>query len=377
MSEHYLDNSATTPVLPRAAQKAFALMTEEYGNPSSLHTRGFRAREELEAARRTVAGALGAQPEEITFTSGGTESNNLAIFGAAAALRRRGDHIVTSAVEHDSVLNAVAQLEQEGFRVTRLRPDAHGHLDPAALADAVTEKTVLVSLMLVNNETGALHPVEVASRAIRRKKAPALVHVDAVQAFGKLSFTPARLAADLLTVSGHKVHAPKGVGALYHRRGVHLVPRVFGGGQEKGLRSGTEALPLIAAFGEAVADLPRPEETLPRVQALRDQLLTGLAQLPQVTVNSPDDALPYVVNFSAGPIRAETMLHFLSQQGVYVSAGSACGKAAPSHVLTAMGLPPERIASALRVSFSRFSTPEDVSALLAALSQGLATLAHT
>ena len=374
MIEHYLDNSATTPVLPAAAQKALELMTREYGNPSSLHTLGFRAREEVETARRAVAGALGAQPEEITFTSGGTESNNLALFGAAAALRRRGDHIVTTAVEHDSVLQAVAQLEKEGFRVTRLAPDRQGHIAPEAVAEAIEEKTVLVSLMLVNNETGALHPVEAAARALRRKKAPGLVHVDAVQAFGKLAFTPARLGADLVTVSGHKVHAPKGVGALYHRRGVHLLPRAFGGGQEKGLRSGTESVPLIGAFGTAVEDLPRPEETLPRIAALRDRLVTGLRQLPGVEINSPEDGLPYVVNFSAGTVRAETMLHFLSRQGVYVSAGSACGKAAPSHVLTAMGLPAERIASALRVSFSRFSTPEDVDALLAALAQGLGSL---
>ncbi len=376
MTGHYLDNSATTPVLPQAAQKALALMTEEFGNPSSLHALGGRAREALDAARAQVAAALGAQPEEIVFTSGGTESNNLAILGGATALRRRGDHIVTTAIEHESVLRAVTWLEEEGFRVTRLSPDARGHLDPETVAAAIEEKTVLVSLMLVNNEVGSILPVEAAARAIRRRRAPALLHVDAVQAFGKLAFTPARLGADLLTVSGHKIHAPKGSGALYIRRGVHLSPRALGGGQEKGLRSGTEALPALGAFGVAAAALPSPRETLPTVTALRDRLIAGLTALPGVAVNSPEDALPYVVNFSAGRVKAQTMLNFLSERQVYVSAGSACGKAAPSHVLTAMGLPPERIASALRVSFSRFSTPEDVDTLLEALQEGLATLAH-
>ena len=374
--EHYLDNSATTQVLPAVAQKAVELMVEEFGNPSSLHTRGFQARKLLEEARAQVAGALGAQPEEITFTSGGTESNNLVLFGAAQARRRLGNKIVTTAAEHDSVLNPCRALEQQGFQVVYLKPDSTGRLWEEALAQAIDEKTILVSVMLVNNETGAVFPVEAAGKAIRRKKAPALLHTDAVQGFGKLPFTVKRLGVDLLTLSGHKIHAPKGIGALYVKKGVRVLPRTLGGGQERGLRSGTESVPLICALGEAVKQLPPARETLERVGELNSLLRQHLAQLPQVTIHSPEEGLPYVLNFSAGRVRGETMLHFLAERGVYVSSGSACGRAKPSHVLEAMGLPKEQVESALRVSFSRFSTREDVEALAEGLKLGLETLAH-
>ncbi len=374
MAEHYLDNAATTQVLPEAADRARELMVGEFGNPSSLHTRGFRARQELEKARAVAAAKLGAQPGEITFTSGGTEGNNLAIFGAAQARRRLGDKIVTTAIEHDSVLHAMAELERQGFRVAYVKPDSQGRVSQEALAAEIDEKTILVSVMAVNNETGAVLPVQGLSRIIKRKNAPALLHTDGVQAFGKLELSPARWGADLCTVSAHKIHGPKGVGALYVKKGVHILPRAFGGGQERGLRPGTESVPLIGAFGEAVERLPKASVILPQVQALRDSLVEGLAALPGVTVHSPADALPYIVSFSAGAVRAETMLHFLAQQGVYVSAGSACGKARPSHVLEAMGLPKGQVSSALRVSFSRFSTQEDVAALLAALGAGLESL---
>ena len=374
--EHYLDNSATTQVLPAVAQKAVELMVKEFGNPSSLHTRGFQARKLLEEARAQVAGALGAQPEEITFTSGGTESNNLVLFGAAQARRRLGNKIVTTAAEHDSVLNPCRALEQQGFQVVYLKPDSTGRLPEEALAQAIDEKTILVSVMLVNNETGAVFPVEAAGKAIRRKKAPALLHTDAVQGFGKLPFTVKRLGVDLLTLSGHKIHAPKGIGALYVKKGVRVLPRTLGGGQERGLRSGTESVPLICALGEAVKQLPPARETLERVGELNSLLRQHLAQLPQVTIHSPEEGLPYVLNFSAGRVRGETMLHFLAERGVYVSSGSACGRAKPSHVLEAMGLPKEQVESALRVSFSRFSTREDVEALAEGLKLGLETLAH-
>ncbi len=375
LKEHYLDNSATTQVLPQAAQMAVRMMTEEYGNPSSLHTRGFRARRLLEEARGQVAQRLGAQPEEITFTSGGTESNNLAIFGAAQARRRLGNKIVTTAAEHDSVLGPCRALEKQGFEVVYLKPDASGHLPEEELVRAIDSQTVLVSMMLVNNETGAIFPVEAASRAIRRSKVPALLHVDAVQGFGKLPFTVKKLGADLLTVSGHKVHAPKGIGALYVKKGVRILPHTLGGGQEKGLRSGTESAPLICALGEAVRLLPPPQEALEQVGQLNDLLRQRLEQLPQVTIHSPEDGLPYVLNFSAGRVRGETMLHFLAERGVYVSSGSACGKAKPSHVLESMNLPKDQVESALRASFSRFSTQEDVEALVEGLQAGLETLA--
>lgn len=377
LKEHYLDNSATTQVLPSVAQKAVELMVDEFGNPSSLHTRGFRARKLLEEARAQVAQRLGAQPEEITFTSGGTESNNLAIFGAAQARRRLGNKIVTTAAEHDSVLNPCRALEKQGFEVVYLKPDATGHLPEEALVQAIDEKTILVSVMLVNNETGAIFPVQAAGRAIRRKKAPALLHVDAVQGFGKLPFTVKKLGVDLLTLSGHKIHGPKGIGALYVKKGVRILPQALGGGQERGMRSGTESVPLICALGEAVRLLPPAEEALEQVGKLNTLLREKLAQMPEVTVHSPEDGLPYVLNFSAGRVRGETMLHFLAERGVYVSSGSACGKAKPSHVLEAMDLPREQVESALRVSFSRFSTPADVEALVDGLKAGLDTLARS
>ena len=376
-AEHYLDNSATTQVLRPVAEKALELMVVQYGNPSSLHTLGFRARQLVEEARGLVAKRLGAQPEEIFFTSGGTEANNLAVLGAAQARRRLGNKIVTTAAEHDSVLNPCRELERRGFEVVYLKPDSSGNLPAGVLAQAIDSDTILVSCMLVNNETGAIFPVEEAARAIRRSKAPALLHVDAVQGFGKLDFTPRRLGADLLTLSGHKLHAPKGVGALYRKRDVRILPQVFGGGQERGLRSGTESAPLICALGEAVRLLPPAGETLAHVRELNTRLRQALAAMPEVVIHSPEDGLPYVLNFSAGQVRGETMLHFLAQRGVYVSSGSACGKAKPSHVLEAMGLPREQVQSALRVSFSRFSTQEDVDALAEGLKLGLKALAQS
>ena len=287
-----------------------------------------------------------------------------------------GRKIITTAAEHDSVLNPCRELEKQGFQVVYLKPDGTGRLPEEALFDAIDGDTILVSVMLVNNETGAVFPVEAAARAIRRKKAPALLHTDCVQAFGKLDFTPQKLGADLVTISGHKVHAPKGIGTLYVKKGTRLLPHVFGGGQERGLRPGTESTPLIAAFGRAVELLPKAGEALPAVRDLNARLRDGLAQLEGVTVHSPEDGLPYVLSFSAGRVRAETMLHFLAERGVFVSAGSACGRAKPSHVLEAMGLPRDQVASALRVSFSRFSTQEDVEALLQGLKEGLGRLAQ-
>ncbi|WP_322169545.1 cysteine desulfurase family protein [Acutalibacter caecimuris] len=370
--EHYLDNSATTQVLPEAAAEALRLMTVCYGNPSSLHTKGFLAKKELDAARAIVARRLGAGPEEIVFTGGGTEANNLALLGAAQARRRLGNRVVTTAVEHDSVLRAVGELEKQGFEVVLLRePD-----DRDALEEAIDGNTVLVSMMLVNNETGAFLPVQAAARAIKRKNAPALLHTDCVQAFCKTDFTPARLGADLCTVSAHKVHGPKGVGALYIKKGVRVLPQMHGGGQERGMRSGTESLPLIAAFAKAVELAPKPGAVLPEMERLNHMLRDRLADMPDMVVNAPVEGLPYILNLSAVGVRAETMLHFLAQRGVYVSAGSACGKGAKSHVLTALRLPPERVESALRVSFSRFSTEEDVAALVEGLRAGLGSLAR-
>ncbi len=374
-TEHYLDNAATTQVLPEAAAEALRLMTEQWGNPSSLHSRGFAAKKELDKARAAIAKRLGVGPGELVFTGGGTEANNLALLGAAQARRRLGNKIVTTAVEHDSVLEAVRELENRGFQAVYLQPDSTGRIDPAALAEAIDGDTILVSLMLVNNETGAVLPVEAAARAIRAKKAPALLHTDCVQAFCKLDFAPPKLGADLCTISAHKIHGPKGLGALYVKRGTRILPQVFGGGQEQGLRPGTESLPLAGAFAKAVELAPRPGELLPKMKGLQGLLRELLAAIPEVRVNSPEDSLPYILNFSPVGVRAETMLHFLAQRGVYVSAGSACGRGKPSHVLAAMGLPREQAASALRASFSHFTREEDVRALAEGVKAGLESLA--
>ena len=350
-------------------------MTECYGNPSSLHRRGIDAEHELSYARKTVAGCLGAAPEELTFTSGGTEANNLALFGAAYANRRRGNRLVISAVEHSSVLEAAKRLSDEGFEVIEVEPDRNGVITAEAVAGAVNDKTLLVSVMTVNNETGAIMPVRDIFDAARDINPSVLCHTDAVQAFGKLGLRMKRLGADLVSVSGHKVHAPKGVGALAVRRGVRLIPRQFGGEQERRLRPGTEAAPLIAAFGAACSEFDT-ENNIIYIKELNSNAREGLAQIEGVAFNSPGDALPYVLNFSAGSVRSETMLHFLEERGIYVSSGSACAKGKPSHVLAAMGLSRDRADSALRVSFSKYNTKEDIDALCGAVARGLEVLAH-
>lgn len=375
MPIHYLDNSATTRVLQSAAEKAAQVMTEIYANPSSLHSMGFQAHCVLEEARETIAKSMGAAPEEIFFTSGGTEGNNLAVLGAAEAKKRQGNRVVTTAIEHPAVLSAMEQLEKRGFTVVYLRPDESGNISARQIQEAVDEHTILVSLMLVNNETGAILPVQEAAKIIKRKNSPALLHTDAVQGYLKLPINPKRLGADLLTVSGHKVHGPKGVGALYMAKTARLLPQSFGGGQERGLRSGTEPLPAIAAFAEAAMAAPAPAAEMAHAAELNAHLKERLNMLSEVEINSPENGLPHIVNFSAGRVRAETMLHFLAERDIYVSSGSACGKAKPSHVLTAMGLSRQRVETALRVSFSRMNNTEDVDALVAALQVGMQTLA--
>ncbi len=372
----YLDNSSTTQPCREAVEAAARSMEDNWGNPSSLHTLGFLAEQEMRKSRETVAKALFCRPEEIVFTSGGTEADNIAVFGAAYGRIRRGKHIVTTAIEHPAVLNAMKQLEKEGFSVTYLMPDSFGWIAPEQVFDAVTSETILVSMMAVNNEVGSILPLEAAAQAIREKKAPALFHVDAVQAFGKIPLRPADMGVDLMTVSGHKIHGPKGIGALYIRRGVHLASRVFGGGQEQNIRPGTEPMPAISAFAAAVGALPDLKKEEERIRGLNKLLRERLQAIPQVKIHSLEKGIPYIVNLSAGTVRAETMLHFLAERGVFVSTGSACAKGKESHVLSAMGLPKEEIASSLRVSFSRMNGEEDVDAFACALEEGLSVLAR-
>lgn len=376
VKQAYLDNSATTAVCKQAADKAYEMMTGCYGNPSSLHTVGFAAEQELTAARRAVAKLLGCPPDTLIFTSGGTEANNLAILGGWAARKRRGGHAVTTAVEHPSVAAAFDALEKEGAQVDRLVPDEQGRLTAEQIAAACREGTILVSVMLVNNETGARFPVEEAAPLIRRRAPQALIHCDAVQAAGKIPVFPEKMGVDALSVSGHKLHAPKGVGALYLRKGVRVVPRALGGGQEKGLRSGTEPVPLIAAFGAAAAALPPFEDQRRHYEALRALLLRELGGRDDIRFHLPEGGVPYIVHLSVPGLRSETLLHFLAERGVSVSSGSACSKGRKSPVLTAMGLPSPEIDSALRLSFCYENTEQDIRQFLDALEEAMASLAR-
>ncbi len=373
--EHYLDNSATTAVSAAAAEKALKVMTEIYGNPSSLHTKGIEAENELKHARRVIASKLGAQEEEIFFTSGGTEANNLALFGAAEAKKRSGRKIVVSSVEHSSVIEAAKYLEQNGWDVKFISPREDGKIHTEDVAEQIDGNTTLVSIMYVNNETGAIMPVDEIFEQARAKNPQIICHTDAVQAFGKLEIKAKKLGADLISVSGHKVFAPKGVGAIYIKRGVRLVPRQYGGEQEKKLRPGTEPLPLIAAFGTACGEFDI-QGNFEAVSALNSYAKEKLSKIDGVLINSPQDALPYVLNITAGRVRSETMLHFLEEREVYVSSGSACAKGKPSHVLSAMGYNKQRADSALRISFSKHNTKEDIDALCEGIELGLKVLAH-
>lgn len=366
----YLDNAATTPVCREAAQAAAQVLEEGYGNPSSRYALGSAAAERLRSDRRTVADALGCAPEELYFTSCGTEGDNWAVRAAAEYGRRKGKHIITTAIEHSAVLETVRELERQGYEATYLRPDRWGHIDIGALEAALRPDTVLVSMMLVNNELGTILPVREAAGAIRRAGSPALLHTDAVQAFLKLPFTPAGLGVDLLTVSGHKIRAPKGIGALYIRAGVKLKPLMYGGGQEGGLRPGTEPTHQTAALAAACAAWkPHQEEYTRRMQETKNYFLESLkAAIPTAVVVSPGDA-PHICAISLPGYPSEMLVRELSDRGICVSSGSACHRGKPSHVFAATGRPKQELLGVLRVSFSPASTGEEAGALVHALEE--------
>lgn len=372
----YLDNSATTKVLESAAKKAYDTMLLNYGNPSSLHSLGFKAEKIISEAREVFANIIKCESEEVYFTSGGTESNNTAIFGAVKAKKRLGNKIVTTAMEHPSVMECMKELEKEGYIVTYLKPDKSGNISKLDVINAIDKNTILVSMMSVNNETGAILPIDIVAPAIKKAQSPALFHVDNVQGFGKLNINVKKLGIDLLSASGHKLHAPKGIGGLYINKKAHIVPHSFGGGQEKGMRPGTESTPLIAAFCEALKNLPDANKELIRLKELNDYLRAELCKIEGLSVNSPVNNLPYILNFSTLKVRGETMLHYLESKGIYVSTGSACSKAKPSHVLSAMGLSNKHIETSLRVSFSRYTTKEELITLIDEINKGLSSLAH-
>ena len=371
---HYLDNAATTMVNPEVIETITKAMAEHWANPSSLYTPGAHSELALNKARADVARTLGATAGEVYFTGCGSEGNNLAILGAART-RKWGKRIVCTGFEHPSVALPMQRLAQEGYDVQFVAPEADGHLNVDKMLELVDKNTILVAAMQVNNETGTAVDVARLAAGVKARNDRTAVHVDGVQAWMRV---PVRLAnIDSYSVSGHKIHAPKGIGALYLRKGYHIEPPYLGGGQEKGMRPGTENLPYAIGMAKAATLLSR---TLPQrhktLVELNTRLREGLKQFPEVTLNSPEDAVPEVLNFSLNVIRSETMLHHLETMGVYVSSGSACSKGAASHTLTAMGLEPRRIDTAIRASFFADNTPEDVDALLEGLKTGLATLSR-
>lgn len=366
----YLDNAATTRVCPEAAEAALEAMTAEFGNPSSRYALAADAAARLKADRAGIAEALGCAAAELYFTSGGTEGDNWAIQGALSYNKRRGKHIVTTAIEHAAVLEPIKALQQQGYEVTLLKPDRGGHISPEAVAGALREDTVLVSMMLVNNELGTILPVAEAAKLVKEKGCPALVHCDAVQGFLKVPFTPAGLGVDLLTVSGHKIRAPKGVGALYIRKGLKLPPFLLGGGQEEGLRSGTEPTAQIAALAAACRSWDK--SFTKRILELKDYAVESLLAVPGLNIISAGDA-PHILAISMPGMPSEMLVRDLSDRGVYVSSGSACHKGKPSHVFAALGLPKTELMGILRVSFGTENTKDDVDALRAALLEIKAT----
>lgn len=362
--EAYLDNSATTQPCQEAVDKMNYALKTCWGNPSSLYSKGIAASEMVEEARRNVAKKLSCDSDEIFFTSGGTESNNIAVFGAANAQKRRGSRIITTSIEHSSIEESVKALENQGYDVVRLRVNERGVIDERQLYAATNPSVVLISMMYVNNEVGSIQPVEFAKRAAVHAGASALIHCDAVQAFGKIQLKPYNMGVDLMSISSHKIHGPKGAGALFVKKGTRLVQHTFGGLQEGKIRPGTEPTPAIAGFGAAASVIPDYRESLLHATQLRDYLVSRLKTIDGIRINSPADALPYITNISVEGIPSEVMLNYLSNMGIYVSSGSACSKGHKSRVLKAMNLSEDIINTALRISISVFTTKQELDYLV-------------
>ncbi len=371
----YFDNASTTQVRDDVVHAMTSALRETYGNPSSTHTMGRAAKSMLDDARQTVASALGATPEEVYFTSGGTEADNWALLGAAEALPKNRRHMITSSAEHAAVLKSAEALEKFGWRVTYLTPDENGRITLQSFADALTDETAFASLMLVSNETGAVNPIGEMVRETKRRRLDVLFHTDAVQGFMKLPFTVKSLGVGLMTVSGHKIHGPKGVGALYAAKGVRLRPMLYGGTQERSKRPGTEAMPAIAGFSEAVRGAVGSRgAALEVVRALYEQAADELrVKVPGARVLSPGDS-PYILSISLPGYKSEVLMNCLEADGICVSKSSACKKGARSHVLEAMNLPNDVIDGALRIGFSRYSTAAEVSYFIDKLAEAAGRL---
>ena len=374
--EIYLDNAATTRVCTEAADIAYKVMTDCYGNPSSTHTKGRDAKAYLDTARAQIASALGCSASEVYFTSCGSESDVWAITRGAESAARRGRHIISSAVEHDAVQKTLEELESRGFEVTYLSPEKDGSVSADAVKAALREDTILVTLMMVNNETGGITDIAAIAKMLKGCGSKALLHTDAVQGFMKVPFSAKKLGADMISISGHKIHAPKGIGALYIKTGVKIKPLIRGGAQEGGMRAGTEAMPQIAAFGKAAeiafSGMKDNCDTMASLRALA--MSTICADIPEAQIIG--GGAPHILSVSLPGWRSEVLMNFLEAEGIYVSRSSACKKGGRSHVLEAMRLPAQVIDGAIRVSFSRYNTEDDVLALCSALKRAHDTLAH-
>ena len=363
--EIYLDNSATTRCFPEVAALMNEIFLEDYGNPSAMHHRGVTAERRIADAKKILAGILKVKEKNLYFTSCGTESDNLAIIGAAMALQRKGKHLITTQIEHPAVLESMKYLESQGFEITRLGVDRNGLVSPAEVAAAVRPDTVLVSVMHTNNIIGAVEPVEEIGRAIKAANPDTLFHVDAVQGFGKAPIYPRRMNIDLLAVSGHKIHGPKGIGFLYVADGVRLAPLMHGGGQQGGMRSGTENVPGIAGMALAAQMLYKDlDEDRSRLFAMKNRLIECLGTIPDVVFNGKTDetAAPHILSVRVRGVRAEVLLHALEDKGVFVSAGSACSSnhPRPSETLTAIGVPSAEMENSIRISLSVMNTMEEM-----------------
>ncbi len=365
MKEVYLDNSATTRAYDSVGDLVRKVMCEDYGNPSSMHAKGVTAEHYIKEAKETLAKLMKVQDKEIFFTSGGTESDNLALMGAARANRRRGNHLITSAIEHPAVINTMRHLEEEGYRVTFLPVDRYGRIRLDALKEALCEDTILVSVMYVNNEVGSVQPIAEAASIVKAYNKDILFHVDAVQGFGKYRIYPRKLNVDLCTISGHKIHGPKGIGALYVGSHVKIQPIVFGGEQQKNVRSGTENVPGIAGLGLAAKLIYQDlDEKVARMRELKAHFIEGVQKIEDITIHGLYDetSAPHIISVGFAGIRSEVLLHALEEKGIYVSSGSACASNHPqiSGVLKGIGAGQEYLDATLRFSMSEFTTPEEI-----------------
>ncbi len=372
MVEVYLDNSATTRAYDSVGEIVRKVMCEDYGNPSSMHAKGVGAEQYIKEARETFARLLKVQPKEIVFTSGGTESDNLALRGAALANQRAGKHLITTAIEHPAIINTMRHLEEEGFRVTYLPVDRFGRVKLDALKEALCEDTILVSIMYVNNEVGSVQPIQEAAGIVKAYNQNILFHVDAVQGFGKYRIYPKKLKVDLCSVSGHKIHGPKGTGILYIGENVKMKPIVFGGEQQKNIRSGTENVPGIAGISLAAKMIYQDLDVkVARMRRLKQRIIKGVGQIRETTVHGLYDetSAPHIISVGFAGIRSEVLLHALEEKGIYVSSGSACSSNHPqvSGVLKGIGARQEFLDATLRFSMSEFTTPEEIDYTLDAL----------